>query len=451
MTFLPPVVFFEVCLFLYAVVSASVLLDASALFSRAQPILLPAVEIQIPAKAGKVYSIETSSDAATWSTWKRFVLGEVDSSTYTTSLASEGLFAQVSSADVVDLSGVLDTLRAQQGVPAFAAAVIKNGALVGIGVSGNRRFDVDAPVTLGDKWHHGSITKSMTATLAAIMVEAGMIEWTTTVGSVFPDHIPAMGNGWSAVTLEQLLANSGGAPGGIVSNEIWSTLWNFTGTPVQGRQLLVELVTALPLNYTPGTAYEYSNMGFAIAGAMLERTTGTPWETLMTELLFEPLGMTSAGFGVPATPRHLNHPLGHSETVGSPTVWTPSRSADNPSAIGPAGTVHATILDMARYIAFHLAGSQGETDLLLSQSSFAKLHSDAYGFNYGRSWSVFDTAWSGVGTLQHTGSNTQWYTNIWIMPEKNWACVVSTNFGGTNAFQTTNAGVQQMIAQFPLD
>lgn len=411
----------------------------------------PALAVTVSTEIGKVYNLERSSDTASWSPWQSFILGDGGEASWVAALDGEGAYARTVSNPVVDVSGTLASLRSTWQVPALAAAVVKNGELVGIGATGNRRFGVDAPVTLNDKWHHGSITKSMTATLAAIMVEAGIVEWTTTVGNAFPARVSAMGAGWSDVTLEQLLANSGGVPGGVVTNEIWATIFNFQGTPKQGRELLVDLTTVRDLEYTPETQYVYSNFGFAIAGAMLETIAGKPWEDLMRELLFAPLGMTSAGFGPPATPRQLDQPFGHSGTAASPTVWPPADSADNPAGIGPAGTVHATILDMARYIAFHLAGSQGETDLLLSQATFAKLHTDAYGFGYARSWSVFDTAWSGDGTLQHTGSNTQWYTNIWIMPEKNWACVVSINFGGTNAFEATNAGVSQMIAQFPLD
>lgn len=400
--------------------------------------------------SAETLQLERSSGLDDWTRWGPWIWGDGRTHRVTTGLAGERDFFRSVSHPIADLGPLLTTWRNTSGVPAVAAVVIQDGEVAAVGAVGNRRFNTVGAVTLQDRWHHGSITKSMTATLAAIMVEEELVTWETTVGEVFPGKVSSMANGWSAVTLKQLLANSGGAPGDLNSSGIWTELWNFHGLPRAARELLVDEVTARALRYTPGSGYEYSSAGFAIAGAMLETVADTPWEDLMQEKLFRPLGMISAGFGVPATPRHLDHPVGHSGNVLAPTIWDPGISADNPPAIGPAGTVHASILDMARYVQFHLRGARGDTAQFLPPALFSELHSRAFGNNYALGWNVITRPWAGGDALQHTGSNTQWFTNIWIAPEVNWACVVCINFGSVDntAFGYTDQVVGQLLAEY---
>src|SRR5947209_5537965 len=78
----------------------------------------------------------------------------------------------------------------------------------------------------------------------------------------------------------------------------------------QRYSLLRGLVTR-PIAAPRGSKFIYSNEGYAIAGAMIERVTGRAWEDLMRERIFEPLGMKSAGFGTPASPGEVDQPWGH--------------------------------------------------------------------------------------------------------------------------------------------
>jgi CubicO group peptidase (beta-lactamase class C family) len=326
--------------------------------------------------------------------------------------------------------------------------VIQSNLITGLGVVGVRKWNVNEPATISDKWHHGSITKSITATLAAVLVSKGHVHWTQTLAEVFPDKASAMNAAWHSVSLESLLANRGGAPGNLNAGGLWNDLWAFGGTPRQARILLLDRVTAVAPSSTPGSQYEYSNAGFAIAGAMLEQVMNRPWEDLIREHLFIPLGMASGGFGVPATPRYLDQPWGHTLSSGNPSPVPPGTDADNPPAIGPAGTVHASLTDLARYVALHLAGARGEATPLLDPASFLKLHSNVANQGYALGWNVGSRPWAGGRVLSHTGSNVQWFTNIWIAPEKNWACIVVTNFGGQGAFEATDAVVAALIPLF---
>jgi CubicO group peptidase (beta-lactamase class C family) len=184
-----------------------------------------------------------------------------------------------------------------------------------------------------------------------------------------------------------------GAPADLNSSEIWAQLLSFGGTPRSGRRLLLRTLAALAPNSPPGTRYEYSNAGYALAGHTLETVADRAWEDLLTERLFVPLGMTSGGCGVPATPRHLNQPWGHQSVNNQPAPVEPGPDADNPSAIGPAATVHCTAIDLAKFAAFHVAGHRADTPWL-SRNSFIKPHTAlADNASYALGWLQIDRPW----------------------------------------------------------
>ena len=130
----------------------------------------------------------------------------------------------------------------------------------------------------------------------------------------------------------------------------------------------------------PGSTFAYSNVGYAIAGLMAEQVTGRSWERLMSDLLFEPLGMASARVRPSGTPGKLDAPWGHDDKD------KPSQS-DNAPALGPAGTVHATIPDWAKFAALHLRGGQGKARLL-KPATFRMLHTPPSGGDYAGGWMV---------------------------------------------------------------
>src|SRR5687768_14537716 len=146
------------------------------------------------------------------------------------------------------------------------------------------------------------------------------------------------------VTLQQLLTHRAGLP----ANGDWWMLGK--GTTTQQRRVLAKNVLKEAPLHEPGTKYEYSNVGYAIAGLMAEQATSKSWEELMQKGLFEPLGMKSAGFGPPGAKGKVNQPWGHAMNGGE-LVAT---QFDNAAALGPAGTVHASLADWGKFIALHL-------------------------------------------------------------------------------------------------
>src|SRR5262249_216549 len=151
----------------------------------------------------------------------------------------------------------------------------------------------------------------------------------------------------------------------------------------------------------PGTRFHYSNAGYIIAGAMLERVTGQTWEELMRQRLFSPLGMTSAGFGPPSAPSQTDQPWGHVVKDG---VFEP-RYGDNPRALGPAGSVQCGVLDYLKFGTLQASGGTQPPRLILP-ASLTKLHEPPPNQDYAMGWAVAKRDWAKGVALSHNGSNT---------------------------------------------
>ena len=175
---------------------------------------------------------------------------------------------------------LLEKLRAKHKLPALAVAVSKGGATVDLAAVGVRKEGDATPVKSGDRFHIGSCTKSMTATLAAILIEQGKIRWDTTITEALPALKGKIHADFEAVTLEMLLRHRGGLPTEALP-AAWKRAWEQTGKPMQQRMEFTAAVLAKEPAAKPGTKFVYSNQGYAVAGAMLEKITGSAWETLM--------------------------------------------------------------------------------------------------------------------------------------------------------------------------
>lgn len=334
-------------------------------------------------------------------------------------------------------------IREEHNLPALAVVVTKDGRLCDIAAAGVRKWGDTTPVTTNDLFHIGSCTKSMTATLAAILIDEGKLRWDTTIGEMFPELKGKMDKRYEAVTVEQLLHNRGGVPHSPPA-AAWERAWKEIGTLAEQRREFVEAVLAAPPEAEPGTKMIYSNDGFVIVGLMLEKISGQDLEALMTAKLFKPLHMDSAGFGVPGTSDKVDQPWGHVEVshVPSPT------QVDNPPVYTACGRVHCSLEDLARYTMFHLQS----TNSLLKPETMARLHASAAHAeikdvmdDYACGWVRLKRKWAGGTVLWHNGSNTMWYTVMWVAPQKNFSLVVACNMAGPDAEKACNDAAVAMI------
>lgn len=337
------------------------------------------------------------------------------------------------------LDSIVDFIRAQNGLPALAAMMVHDGRVIEKSAMGKRSTAADVPVSVDDQWHIGSITKSMTSTLAALLVKQGYVRWDSTLREVFPELIGIMLPEYQDVRLEELLSHTSGLP--VVDLPDFESYYVDQRALGVQRQEIVAKILTLESTSTRGT-FEYSNMGYIIAGAMLEKVTGSEWETLLQSYVFDALAMTQAGFGAPDTQGTLSQPVGHAIVDG---IWYPvdptvESIADMPRIVGPAGTVHASLEDMAAYLGVHLKGLRGDTvDGFLAAQEFSKIHTPVPNSSYALGWVVNGES------IVHDGSNSIWYAFAAVNAEKNTALFLVTN--AVDDLQDPNSKMHEAIAQ----
>jgi CubicO group peptidase (beta-lactamase class C family) len=325
-----------------------------------------------------------------------------------------------------DINAVLRTALDRAGIPALGAAVVTSRGVKAIGAVGRRSWSDTVAVTTGDRWHIGSCTKTVTATLVARLVEKGLLKWTTTVGEVFRTSVPSMADAWSAIPIEWLFTHRAGLARNF-PQDLWERVIREGGPlPAQRRRLVMETITAPP-SQPPNTVTEYSNAGVIIAGSMLEALTGLSWEELGRREVFEPLGMHASGFGAPGTPDRLDQPLGHRRGAPGWEPVPPGPAADNPPVTGPTGTIHVSLDDWARFVSAHLRGARGDRSYL-TEASWRRLHTRSQpDWEYSPGWVNATAAWASGPFLRHLGSNNLWIAEATMSLGDDVAILLVTN------------------------
>lgn len=335
-----------------------------------------------------------------------------------------------------NVTQLLKPIRQKYNMPAMAAALVTSDGIQYVGAVGVRRRGTETPVELDDLWHLGSDGKIITSTLIARLVERGQLRWDTTLGEVFPELATQMNADFRQVTLLQLLSHHAGLPQNL-------DLRKYLGDNAQELRLrAVRDELAKEPESEPGSTFAYSNLGYIIAAAMVEKITGKTWEKIITDEVFQPLQMNSAGFGGTGTPGKIDQPWPHTKD-GTPVVEN-GPDVDNPPVMGPAGRIHCSIQDWAKFVQDQLRGARGEP-ALLKPESYEKLQTQPFGGDYALGWSVLSRSWGGGKVLNHCGDNTMNFANVWVAPKKNIAILVCVNQSGDKAFKATDAAVGAMM------
>lgn len=316
----------------------------------------------------------------------------------------------------------------------MAAAAVRGDRLLGVGVVGVRRDGTDDAALVDDRFNVGSCTKSMTATLLAMLVEEGKLAWETTLADALPDLAESLMPAYRRVTLVQLLGHRAGLRPYLYHNDMLNVaaLSLLRGTPTEQRAAATRRILSDEPVCPPGTRTVYSNGAYAVAGHIAERAAGVPWEALIRERLFEPLGMHSAGFGWPATTTRPDQPWGHFAS-GPQHPLPPGHFWRMPDSLAPAGGVHCSVRDFARYAAFHLQGVRRRASLLKAET-FTRLHAEAgaKGSVHALGWEVRpEKKWAGPDETPHLfyGGTGTFVALMVLFPERDLAVVVMTNSG----------------------
>ncbi len=368
-------------------------------------------------------------------------------------LAASTLLAALAVACTLGTAQAQDSLDAmvkadaeQAGFPAMAAAVVVKGKLLAVGTGGTRRVGTVIPLTHNDRFHIGSDTKAMTSLMAAMMVEAGKLRWDSTFEQVFPELAAGMDAGVKRVTLTQLLSHTSGLPSDDADfGELLAKVALQPGNLNDQRYWMVQQTVTKPLAREPGASFAYSNLGYTMAGAMIERVGEKSWEELIYDRVFTPLKLTTAGIGPQATLGRIDAPLGHVVVDGKLKAMIGGPEADNPLVISPAGTAHMSVIDFATWGGW-MAGLGKRAPFLVKPETMKKLITPVVSMSaastssttvagaaqYALGWGSTKMAWTDYLVAFHGGSNNMNKAYIWVDTQRDAAIVVMTNVATPN-------------------
>jgi len=321
------------------------------------------------------------------------------------------------------------------GAPGVAVAWARPGETPQVGAAGLRSLDDGNPVRPGDRFHIGSLTKSMTATALAALVERGLIDWNDTLADLLPDI--RMRDTYADVTLAALLRHRGGiVPHLQLDDAEFVRLNALPGSPTEQRAAYAEEVLALE---SLDRKYHYSNAGYAIAALAGERASGRSWEQLVRREVFEPLALSSCGFGWPATEARPDQPHGHFGERGARRV---QRLDEYPlgAFIDAAGDIHCSVGDLVQYGLAHLAGLMGG-DGFLAAATIQELHRPVDEVPYASGWGIDPAS----GQHRHRGSAGTFLAYLTIDPAAGVVVAFATNAGFDT--QPASARAAQVIIE----
>ena len=202
------------------------------------------------------------------------------------------LFAQLPADLEKKLDEKISSTLKLAGAPSVSVAVVKDGKLVYAKAFGTADLAAGRPANLQTRYAVGSISKQFTAAALLMLEEQGKLSLDDRVSKYFPDLTRA-----GEVTIRQLLSHTSGyedyAPQDYIIPE-----WTRPTTP----QAVVEHWARKPLDFDPGTKWQYSNTNFVLAAQIFEKVSGRSLVEFLREKIFAPLDMQSASAWPPGQP-----------------------------------------------------------------------------------------------------------------------------------------------------
>lgn len=331
-------------------------------------------------------------------------------------------------------------LAPRGGAPGLGAAVVGAQGLRAVGTAGTRRLGASELIGINDQWHIGSNTKAFTAVLYALFVEAGRARWQMPIADLFPDvQVDAA---WQRIPVEAVLSHSAGIlDQPLLGRSRLSAAYRDRRPVTTQRTEFAQRILASP-PAGPVGRFSYSNAGYMLIGAALERIAQTSWEQALSTKLFQPLGLASAGFFAPTG----QQPWGHARRGSHLRPVPPSGLSDNPAVMGPSGQIHISLPDYAKFLRLFLNGGSG----LLASRSIQHLSAPQpmQGGAYALGWEIIDGDWGQGTILAHQGSNTLWQAVAYLAPARGIGFVGVSNAAPRGSNQAARHLALRLVQRF---
>jgi CubicO group peptidase (beta-lactamase class C family) len=320
------------------------------------------------------------------------------------------------------LQRTLEQARIDTHVPGMAIAVVDDGELIwahGFGVSD---LDAKTPVTPETVFALGSTTKAFSSTLAAMTVDENKLAWDDPVTKYLPEFtLQITGNQGDVVTIRDLLAHRTG----LAHMDL---LW--FGNTISRDEILRYAARAEPVAEFRAE-FQYNNVTYMAGALAAAMAAGSSWEELIHTRLLEPLAMHHTSIDYASAMADPARSKGYTWRKDL-ELFEPAFPR-NTDAIGPAGSLYSSVLDMSNWLLFQLDEGEFAGKRLVSAAALAETHTPqiemAPGIGYGLGWMVHE--WNDKQLLEHSGAIDGFVAAVALLPEEELGMVLLTNVGST--------------------
>jgi CubicO group peptidase (beta-lactamase class C family) len=325
----------------------------------------------------------------------------------------------------------------QSGVPSASVAVVRHGKLVYTRAYGNARLGTKTASTVAAtpemRYSIGSISKQFTAAAILLLAEEGKLSLNDAVGK----YIPGLRRG-DEVTIRQILSHTSGY------QDYWPE--DYLMTPMlkdeSARQIL-DTWAKKPLDFEPGTQWQYSNTNYVIAGRIVEKITGEPLMELLTRRIFRPLGMNSV-WNSDESALPASDPAGYYRNALGPLRASPKEGRGWMFA---AGELAMTAHDLALWDESLIAQTVLKPESYKQMFTEVKLK-DGAGTHYGLGVEVMDH--DGHRSIEHSGEVSGFVADNVVLVDDGAAVVVLTNQDASGAASTIAHLAAPLVAGYQL-
>jgi len=344
----------------------------------------------------------------------------------------------------------LVTGRETLSAPAISIAVSVNGELVWAEAQGYADVETQEPVTLASRFTIGSVSKTITATAAAILWEDGALDLDADIHEYLPDY-PALPY---EVTMRQLLSHQGGIR--HYASAMSFPTFSESGLNVQfnSTQEALSIFSEDELEFEPDTDFSYSTYGYTLASAVLEGAAGGDFLSVLQQHVFDPLGMqdTSADFRDRPVPNRVSDytKLDYLDGI-LPAPET------NSSYKWAGGGLVSTPTDLARFGAALLSGdfiSDETREVIFTPRTTrdGEINPQYYGLGW-RMGQMYHPRGSEelVTMINHGGTSIGGTAIVILQPEYGIAIAMTANVtppGGSGPLRTVAAGIARDFMDF---
>lgn len=340
----------------------------------------------------------------------------------TPSAPNDGGTHDLTPADVAAfLDGMVPYAIRRGNIAGATVAVVAGGQIIfarGYGYADVKgRKPVDPQQTL---FRPGSVSKLFTWTAVMQQVQAGKLDLDRDINDYLDFKIPEK---FGPITLRNLMTHTPG-----FEDTFDQSFVKTAGELVPYRDYLVNHIPAEI--FPPGKVVAYSNYGAMLAGYIVQRVSGEPFDQYIERHIFQPLGMSHSTFEQPLPP-DLAKDMSHGYETASDEKPGPFEYVE----VAPAGSLSATATDMAHFMIAHLQGGSYEGAAILSPATTELMHTPqshmASGLN-GFDLGFYQENRNGLRIIGHAGDTDYFHSDLHLLLDKNVGFFISLNSLGTD-------------------